>query len=80
MFQKIFPFKIQTIQTDNYKYIIDTQECPFDTVLRNAGIEHKLIPPRTPWYNGKVEKSHRNDHATFMIGSISEALRNLTEN
>ena len=25
----------------------------------------KLIPPRTPWHNGKVERSHRNDQRYF---------------
>lgn len=70
MLEKVFPFKIQTIQTDNgteftYKYISDETECPFDTILRKAGVEHKLIPPRTPWHNGKVERSHRNDQRYF---------------
>ena len=70
MLQKIFPFKIQTIQTDNgteftYKYISDTEVCPFDIALKNAGVQHKLIPPRTPWHNGKVERSHRNDQRYF---------------
>lgn len=70
MLQKIFPFKIQTIQTDNgteftYKYISDTELCPFDIALKNASVQHKLIPPRTPWHNGKVERSHRNDQRYF---------------
>ena len=70
MLQKVFPFKIQTIQTDNgteftYKYISDTELCPFDIALKNAGVQHKLIPPRTPWHNGKVERSHRNDQRYF---------------
>lgn len=70
MLVKVFPFKIQTIQTDNgteftYKYISDTEECPFDEALRLLGIAHKLIPPRTPWHNGKVERSHRNDQRYF---------------
>ena len=70
MLKKVFPFKIQTIQTDNgmeftYKYISETEECPFDRVLRELGIAHKLIPPRTPWHNGKVERSHRNDQRYF---------------
>ena len=70
MLVKVFPFKIQTIQTDNgteftYKYISETEECPFDTELRKLNIEHKLIPPRTPWHNGKVERSHRNDQRYF---------------
>ena len=25
----------------------------------------KLIRPRTPWHNGKVERSHRNDQERF---------------
>lgn len=70
MLMKAFPFKIQTIQTDNgteftYKYISDTEKCPFDTALEAAEIVHKLIPPRTPWHNGKVERSHRNDQRYF---------------
>ena len=70
MLQKVFPFKIQTIQTDNgteftYKYISDTELCPFDIALKNAGVQHKLIQPRTPWHNGKVGRSHRNDQRYF---------------
>ncbi len=67
---KAFPFQIQTIQTDNgteftYKYISDDKVCPFDKALKKLGIKHKLIPPRTPWHNGKVERSHRNDQRYF---------------
>ena len=28
-------------------------------------IKHQLIKPRTPWHNGKVERSHRNDNERF---------------
>ena len=61
MLVNVFPFTIQTIQTDNgteftCKYISDTEECPFDKELQKLGITHKLIPPRTPWHNGKVER------------------------
>lgn len=70
MLIKAFPFKIKTIQTDNgteftYKYISDDKECPLDKRLKELGIEHVLIPPRTPWHNGKVERSHRNDQRYF---------------
>ena len=70
MLIKAFPFNIQTIQTDNgveftYKYISDERVCPFDIALQKLGIKHKLIPPRTPWHNGKVERSHRNDQRYF---------------
>jgi transposase InsO family protein len=65
-----FKFKIQTVQTDNgteftYRFISETTECPFDAELRRLGIKHKLIPPRTPWHNGKVERSHRSDQRYF---------------
>ena len=70
MLIKAFPFKIKDIQTDNgteftYKYISDDKVCPFDRALIKHGITHKLIPPRTPWHNGKVERSHRNDQRYF---------------
>ena len=42
-----------------------TEKCPFDKALEAAGILHKLLPPRTPWHNGKVERSHRNDQRYF---------------
>ena len=70
MLIKAFPFKIKTIQTDNgteftYKYISDDSVCPFDKALQKLGIKYKLVPPRTPWHNGKVERSHRNDQRYF---------------
>lgn len=86
--QKAFPFPIQTIQTDNgteftYKYISETEECPFDTALKTAKIAHKLIPPRTPWHNGKVERSHRNDQRYFYdwekFSDVHELNEKLTE-
>ena len=67
---KAFPFKIQVVQTDNgteftYKFISQTEKSPFEKALAAKGITHKLIPPRTPWHNGKVERSHRNDQRYF---------------
>lgn len=87
LLQKAFPFKIQVVQTDNgteftYKYISDDKRCPFDTALQALRIEHKLIPPRTPWHNGKVERSHRNDQRYFYnwekfasVDELNEKLR-----
>lgn len=70
MLVKFFPFRIHTIQTDNgteftYKFISETEESPMDKYLKVFGITHILIPPRTPWHNGKVERSHRNDQRYF---------------
>lgn len=86
MLRKAFPFEIQTVQTDNgteftYRFISETKECPFDTYLNELKIVHKLIPPRTPWHNGKVERSHRNDQRYFYdwetFGSLEELNRKL---
>ena len=88
MLIKAFPFRIQTIQTDNgteftYKYISDDVICPFDIALQKLRINHKLIPPRTPWHNGKVERSHRNDQRYFYdwetFTSVEELNRKLKD-
>lgn len=88
MLEKAFPFKIQKVQTDNgteftYKYISEEKECPFDRYLREKQIVHVLIPPRTPWHNGKVERSHRNDQRYFYdwekFYSLEEYNRKLAE-
>ena len=65
-FLEFFPFEVKTIQTDNgteftYKFISDDKKCPFEEEVVKLGIIHKLIKPRTPWHNGKVERSHRMD-------------------
>jgi len=43
---------------------------------------HVLIPPRTPWHDGKVERSHRNDQRYFYdwetfndVDELNEKLR-----
>ena len=41
------------------------QTHPLDILCNNLNIEHKLIRPRTPRHNGKVERSHRNDQNRF---------------
>lgn len=64
-----FGYLPQMIQTDNGPEFTHTQqtgrEHPMDIYCRSLGIEHKLIRPRTPWHNGKVERSHRNDQERF---------------
>jgi transposase InsO family protein len=65
-----FPFEVMTVQTDNgteftYKFISDEKKCPFEEELERLEISHKLIKPRTPWHNGKVERSHRMDQRYF---------------
>ncbi len=64
-----FGYKPITIQTDNgmeFTYTMNTDKIhPFDSFCNSFNIEHKLIRPRTPRHNGKVERSHRNDSERF---------------
>lgn len=64
-----FGYKPKSIQTDNgfeFAHFKETKAIhPFDACLNSLGIEHKLIKPRTPRHNGKVERSHRNDNERF---------------
>ena len=64
-----FGYKPETIQTDNgqeFTYTMKTDKIhPVDIFLNSLNIHHKLIKPRTPRHNGKVERSHRNDQQRF---------------
>lgn len=57
------------IQTDNGGEFTHTQKTncvhPLDTFCGKHHIVHKTIRPKTPWHNGKVERSHRNDQERF---------------
>jgi len=64
-----FGYKPKIIQTDNgqeFTYTMKTDKVhPLDILCISLDIEHKLIRPRTPRHNGKVERSHRNDQNRF---------------
>lgn len=64
-----FGYAPEIIQTDNgaeFTYLSKTKRIhPFDVFCQKYHITHKLIRPRTPWHNGKVERSHRNDQERF---------------
>ncbi len=68
---KYFRYKPKMIQTDNgqeFTYTRQTKDDrphPFDVFCAKHKIKHKLIKPRTPRHNGKVERSHRNDNERF---------------
>lgn len=64
-----FGYAPETIQTDNGSEFCNTIKTDrihyFDRFCLNFNIHHKTIRPRTPWHNGKVERSHRNDQERF---------------
>ena len=64
-----FGYKPKILQTDNgyeFTYTRRTDRVhPLDRLCDELDIHHKLIRPRTPRHNGKVERSHRNDQQRF---------------
>jgi transposase InsO family protein len=62
-------FNFQTIQTDNgmeftYQALPQVRDDTVHCVTRwlaERGIEHRLIPPHSPQYNGRIERSHGVD-------------------
>lgn len=74
---KKFPFKIECIQTDNgfeftnkLNWQGTKKKTMFENKLEELGIRHKLIKPKTPRHNGKVERSHRKDQERFYYNKI----------
>ena len=64
-----FGYAPKIIQTDNGGEFTNFKKTDrvhiFDRFCSKYNIIHKLIRPRTPWHNGKVERSHRNDQERF---------------
>ncbi len=83
---RYFPFKIETIQTDNgfeftnrlsWNAFTKNKKTLFEITLEKLGIKHKLIKPHTPKENGRVERSHRKDQERFYYGKIFYSLEDL---
>lgn len=73
-----FPFPVRMVQTDNDsifthwytagpKTPLDrpVRAHPFTLMCERFGAGHRLIPPRTPRLNGRVERSHQTDDQEF---------------
>lgn len=73
-----FPFPIHIVQTDNDSIFTHWYTAgpktpldrpvklhPFTAMCYRFGAQHRLIPPRTPRLNGKVERSHQTDEEEF---------------
>lgn len=69
---KKFKYPIKCVQTDNgFEFTnrlnrhMSWKKTLFENKLEELGIKHKLIRPRTPRHNGKVERSHRKDQESL---------------
>ncbi len=73
-----FPFQVCCVQTDNDatfthwytagpKTPLDrpVKRHPFTAMCERFGATHRLIPPRTPRLNGRVERSHQTEEQEF---------------
>ena len=73
---KRFKYKIECIQTDNGAEFTNRlttyrdKKTMFERALEEKGIKHKLIKPKTPRHNGKVERSHRKDQERFYYQKV----------
>jgi transposase InsO family protein len=56
-----FPFRINTIQTDNGHEF----QSKFHWHVQDLGMRHRFIKAGTPQLNGKVERSHLTDKKEF---------------
>ena len=73
-----FPFPVRCVQTDNDSIFTHWYTAgpktpldrpvrihPFTQMCAQFGATHRLIPPRTPRLNGRVERSHQTDDQEF---------------
>lgn len=79
-------YKIECVQTDNgleFTNRLNSQgsekKTMFENKLEELGIIHKLIKPRTPRHNGKVERSHRKDQERFYYERIFVSFEDFKE-
>lgn len=64
--EKKFGFPIKTIQVDNGPEFVNdddrtARENSFEKAVRELGMNLRRTRPYSPWQNGKVERSHRED-------------------
>lgn len=79
--EKRMGFPIQTIQVDNgLEFVNDDdkteKESAFEKAARQLDMALRRTSPYSPWQNGKVEKSHREDGRSDMAGKYSPARKN----
>ena len=81
-----FKYKIECVQTDNggeFTNKLNPQKTNMKTIfekkLETLGIRHKLIRPKTPRHNGKVERSHRKDQEIFYYKRIFVSFEDFKE-
>lgn len=66
----ITPSKKKEYEAKLYEQMKHPRERMFEKKLEELWIIHKLIKPKTPRHNEKVERSHRKDKERFYYNNI----------
>ncbi|WP_064615548.1 IS481 family transposase [Streptobacillus moniliformis] len=77
--EELMGFKIDKIQTDNGKEFTngeDKRKSLFEKTLEAMGIIHQKTRIYSPWQNGKVERSHRED-SKYYLGRVFRSIEEL---
>ena len=74
--EKELGFKIHTVQTDNDREVTK-KETIFEQTLKHLNIQYKNTRPYSPWKNGKVERSHREDQERFYDKRSSQSVEDM---
>jgi transposase InsO family protein len=77
-------FKITTIQVDNGTEFVNDheqtdRESPFEKAVREHGMKLRRTRPYSPWQNGKVERSHREDQKILYGRKVFTSEKELKE-
>ncbi len=77
-------FSIQTVQTDNGTEFVQDQEQTqktslFEKTAQELGIYVRRTRPYSPWQNGRVERSHREDQKIVYDREIFRSVRQLKD-
>lgn len=79
-----FGFPIHRIQVDNgTEFVTDPEKTDrisyFQEVAEKLGYEIKRIRPYSPWQNGKVERSHREDERIFYSRNVFTSKKDMLD-
>jgi len=82
--EKRMGFKIHQIQVDNgYEFVNDIEktkkESAFEKVANRKGYKIHRTRPYSPWQNGKVERSHREDDKIVYDREIFYSIKELKD-
>ena len=82
--EKLMGFPIRMIQVDNGPEFVNdddktTKESAFEKAVRELGMHLRRTRPYSPWQNGKVERSHREDGKILYGRKVFTSLKELVQ-